>query len=147
MKSKTAENKNQVLVAGLEFIRLTHWDRYILNENIAILESKLFPEDAPGPLGRNDDQLWRGNRRRHYRLDTHSADLYVNVDFRPAKLKCYSAKLLDISPTGCCILLPPGEIVEVNNRIPRLQISFGKDSVVCRARIIYLTHDHPFEIS
>ncbi|MBN1551090.1 PilZ domain-containing protein [bacterium] len=132
-----ARVNNDQIVIGIEFLKLTHWDRYILNENIAILERKLFPESRKQKENENED-IWRGNRRRHYRLDTSDFHLEMLLDFRPSILRCFKAKVLNISPSGCCLLLPSGETVHESARIPKVQIQFGREVVSCRARVVHI---------
>jgi hypothetical protein len=145
LKKLQQKQKIDQYIAGLEFIKLTHWDRFVLNENIAILEKQIYPEDREISKENTENEVWRGNRRRHYRLDTHSLNLGVEIDFRPLAVKCYAAKIMDISAAGCCILLPPGQVIDVNIRIPKIQIQFNKDAIICRARVTYVTKNNSYD--
>jgi len=134
----TGETEKQILV-GLEFLGLTHWDRYILNENIAKLERKLFPDSMLIDPDQ-DDNIWRGNRRRHYRLDTKLLNLEMKLEFRPLELHFVKAKVLNLSPAGCKLLMPFTCNVDKNTRIPKARLTFDEeDEITFRARVTHVS--------
>ncbi len=135
------KKKENLIKAGIEFVRLTHMDRYILNEHIALMEKKIFPAPPVDPEGDDEaDELWRGNRRRHYRLDISNLDLMIELDFRPSRVKLISAKIINISPIGCKVLIPESEEIEPEQRIPRVRLALDDDVIVCRARVVYVSN-------
>jgi hypothetical protein len=125
---------------GIEFLKLTHWERYLLNQFISKLECELLPDACNQMGGTESDEVWRGNRRRHYRLDTSGVKLEVKLDFRPSNLAIVAARLVNLSPNGCCVLKPDHVKIEANSRIPRLQLNLGEDTITCRARVIFINN-------
>ncbi|MBN1356734.1 PilZ domain-containing protein [bacterium] len=124
---------------GIEFLKLTHWERYLLNRHISQLEQEAFSTSDMGDEDPGNDLNGRSNRRRHYRLDTSGMKLEVQVDFRPIHLRLYTAQLINLSPTGCCVLLPEERHIQVGARIPLLKIPAGKDTICCRAQVVYVS--------
>jgi len=127
------------LLIGIEFVRLTRMDRYLLNEYIAYLEKKIYPDMDLPEKGLKDDEIWRGNRRRSYRLHTGDIDLNIELDFRPTLLKVIKAKVVNISPAGCQLLLPSDESMDVGVRIPRVQLRTHDSIVACRGSVVYVS--------
>jgi hypothetical protein len=141
MSDKNSERNEKMCIVGLEFQKMTHWDRYILNENLAHIENQICPERPKtddGSQVEDTGTLWRGNRRRHYRIDTDHMDLDADLDFRPARVKNYKAHLMDISASGCRLKLPAGEFLEIRQRIPNLRISFQENVLICRAVVMHV---------
>ncbi len=127
-------------IVGIEFLGLTHWDRYILNENLAKLEKEVYPDLSGREKDKDgDNELWRGNKRRFYRLDTRNLDLEMELDFKPANPMCYVVRVLNLSPAGCRLLLPGDECIKESTRIPRVRLKFGNEEILIRARVTYVS--------
>jgi len=135
--SKKKEGHEESVVVGLEFERLTHWDRYILNQNLARMERELYPEHD-SQKDNEDADLWRGERRHFYRLNTQKLDFQVSIDLSASRGEEYTGlKVLNLSPAGCCILVPGNLGFEPGFRIPRLCFSFPDEELVVRAKVVH----------
>ncbi len=141
-KLKATEEKTipRRILAGIEFIRLTYWDRFNLNEALARFEQKFIHETPPAP-DPEQNVIWRGNQRRHYRLNTENLPVHAELDFRPQIAKVYKARILNISPAGCLIELPAGEDLEPQQRISRMKIQFEDSAIMCRAQIVHVSRE------
>jgi hypothetical protein len=128
--------KDQVII-GIEFLGFTHWDRYLLNEGISAIEKQLFPEASREEIAKQSNEIWRGNRREHYRIDLQKIALNVELDFRPSIFKIYEAKILNLSPSGCRILLPPDEFMDKNQKISKITIKFAEGDLVLKGKVVY----------
>ncbi len=126
------------LLAGLEFDKLTHWERYLLNLNLARMEKKLHPEATPAS-NNVQNEIWRGERRCHHRLDVHELGVQVSIDLSTVRGGVFSdVPLLNLSPLGCCVLLPDNQDLKPGTRIPRLVLPLPEESLILRARVVYV---------
>lgn len=141
-KSKTGDDKTipRRILVGIEFVRLTYWDRFNLNEALARLEQK-FDQKAPDVSESGEKVIWRGNQRRHYRLNTELLPVFAELDFRPQIAKVYQSKILNISPAGCLLELPAGEDLEPKQRISRVKIQFEDTVILCKAQIVHVSRE------
>lgn len=135
--SEDMKGHEQSVVVGLEFERLTHWDRYILNQNLARMEREMYPDESHS--GDEDEKdMWRGERRNFYRLDTRNVDFRISIDLTATRGVEYTdLKVLNLSPAGCCILVPEDADFEPGFRIPRLCFSFPSEELVIRAKVVH----------
>ncbi len=124
-------------IVGIEFLKLTHWERYLLNEYLANLEKVIFPEKFSDATPNIDTELWRGNRRVHYRVETQALAIQIELDFRPIMLKIFTAKILNISPDGCLLLLPPSEQLDIGTRIPRIRLELDSETIISRGQVVF----------
>ena len=126
------------LLAGLEFDKLTHWERYLLNLNLAKMEKKLYPEAKPA-VGEEKPEIWRGERRCHHRLDVRELGILVSIDLSTVRGGLYpDVPLVNLSPLGCCILLSKNQDLKPGTRIPRLVLSLPEKNLVLRARVVHV---------
>ncbi|HPQ40155.1 MAG TPA: PilZ domain-containing protein [bacterium] len=135
--SEKMKGYEKTYVVGLEFERLTHWDRYSLNQNLARMEREMYPEKSR-PDGGAEEDLWRGERRNFYRLNTQKTDLHVSIDLTATRGVEYTdLKVINLSPAGCCILVPGDFDLHPGFRIPRLCFPFPGETLVIRAKVIH----------
>ena len=125
------------MVVGLEFERLTHWDRFVLNQNIAKMERQLFPGQES--LENEEElDLWRGERRNFYRLNIQKLTFSVNIDLSATKgIRLDDVPVLNLSPAGCCVLVPEDVDFKPGFRIPRLIFSFPDEELIIRAKVVH----------
>ena len=67
------------MIVGVEFEKLTHWERYTLNQNLVRMERELFPESDISPDPNDDADLWRGERRNFHRLSIRKLGIRVVI--------------------------------------------------------------------
>jgi hypothetical protein len=136
MSSKSAKKKT--LIVGLEFDKITHRERLVLNQNLAKMEQILYPDESPESQTDSKD-IWRGERRRYHRLDIEKLGLKARVDLSTVQGGIYhDVLLINLSPTGCCIKMPFNASVEPGSRIPRFVIPLPDEALVLRARVAHL---------
>lgn len=147
MSGKTEVTQSQQL-AGLEFIKLGRMERYLLNEFIARMDTSNDREALTDPAGKSHEEgssetpegldvIWRGNRRRHYRVDMQSTEFYIELDFRPVYAKVFSARVVNISASGCLVVLPEHIRLTERDKIPWLRIPCNGKTIVCRALVVH----------
>jgi hypothetical protein len=81
--------------------------------------------------------IWRGNRRRHYRVDLQSVEFFIELDFRPVLTKIYPARVVNISTSGCLAVLPADIKLHERDKIPWLRIPCNGKTIVCRAVVVH----------
>jgi hypothetical protein len=139
MKVSKQAKKSDMLI-GLEFDKLTHWERYVLNRNLAKMEKKLYPDVIPEP-DNESTEIWRGERRSHHRLDVRKLGIRIKLDLSTLRGGIYSdVHLLNLSPMGCCVQMTHNPDLEPGARIPRLVLPLPeeKEELFLRARIIHV---------
>lgn len=125
------------MVVGLEFERLTHWDRFVLNQNIAKMERQLFPEQEQLET-EEDIDLWRGERRNFYRLNIQKMDFTISIEISASRgISLHDIPLINLSPAGCCVLLTEDVEFQPGFRIPRLTFNFPDESLTVRAKVVH----------
>ncbi|MCD4652571.1 hypothetical protein K8T06_01395 [bacterium] len=136
--ANTAKIKQVVL--GLEFTRLTHWHRYILNQNIARMEHELFPEQE-NVREVQEEEIWLGNKRKFYRLNVQKLKFTASIDLSGTHgIVLDEIIVLNLSSAGCCVLAPAEVGFKPGFRISQLHLPFPDEELVIRAKIIHISN-------
>ena len=127
------------MIVGIEFEKLTHWDRYTLNQNLVRMERELYPDSDISNEDSDDADLWRGERRNFHRLSIRKLGILVMIDLSTTRGGIYQdVQLLNLSPAGCCVQITQDAELQPGSRIPRLCIPLFSDRLVLRARVIHV---------
>lgn len=97
----------------------------------------MYPEPSQMDL-EEDSDLWRGERRNFYRLDTQKSEFVISIDLGTSKgITLYDVPVLNLSPAGCCILVPQDSDFQPGFRIPRLTFPFEDEELTIRAKVVH----------
>jgi len=135
-KAKTSKTKSKVV--GVEFIKLTHWDRYILNQNIARMEQKLYPTQQHSP-DNDEENIWRGEKRNFYRLNIQVLNFTVSIaQGSIVKTDYDNIQVLNISSAGCCMLVSNEMDIQPGARIPHISFQFPDENLVIKGKVVHV---------
>ncbi len=100
------------------------------------MERQLFPEEKFETEEEVD--LWRGERRNFYRLNVQKLGLKVTLDLGTNRGICLEhIPVFNLSPAGCCALVPLKAELQPGNRIPRLTFPFEEEELTIRAKVVH----------
>ncbi len=127
------------MIVGVEFEKLTHWDRYLINQNLVKMERELFPDNDSVENQGEDEELWRGERRNFHRLSIRKLGIKVLIDLSTTRGGIYDdVLLLNLSPAGCCIQISSDSLLQPGSRIPRLSIPLYEERITLRGRVVHV---------
>ncbi|MBN1880463.1 PilZ domain-containing protein [bacterium] len=142
--NSSKDGHKQHMIVGIEFEKLTHWERYTLNQNLVKMERELFPDADPAVETNDEDDLWRGERRNFHRLSIRKLGIRVMIDLSTTRGGIFrDVLLLNLSPAGCCVQIATESDLQPGSRIPRLCIPLEDDKLVLRARVVHVANNSP----